>query len=54
MYSAPAVAGGFVAKWLRQPLILGYLLGGIVIGPFTPGRHASPTLTSSNFWQKSA
>ena len=32
-----AVTGGFVAKWLRQPLILGYLLGGIVIGPFTPG-----------------
>src|SRR5690348_3319697 len=32
-----AVVGGGVAKWLRQPLILGYVLGGIVIGPFTPG-----------------
>lgn len=32
-----AVGGGLVAKLLRQPLILGYVLGGIVIGPFTPG-----------------
>jgi monovalent cation:H+ antiporter-2, CPA2 family len=38
-----AMAGGFVAKWLRQPLILGYLLGGIVIGPFTPGVTLSHT-----------
>ena len=38
-----AVAGGFVAKWLRQPLILGYLLGGIAIGPFTPGITLSHT-----------
>lgn len=32
-----AVGGGLVARLLRQPLILGYVLGGIVIGPFTPG-----------------
>jgi CPA2 family monovalent cation:H+ antiporter-2 len=32
-----AVVGGFVARALKQPLILGYVLGGIVIGPFTPG-----------------
>jgi len=32
-----AVAGGFVARALKQPLILGYVLGGIIIGPFTPG-----------------
>jgi len=32
-----AVAGGSIAKALRQPLILGYVLGGILIGPFTPG-----------------
>src|SRR5690348_4659988 len=32
-----AVAGGLLAKKLKQPLILGYVLGGIVIGPFTPG-----------------
>ena len=38
-----AMAGGFIAKWLRQPLILGYLLGGIAIGPFTPGPTLSHT-----------
>ena len=32
-----ALAGGAVAKLLRQPLIIGYVLGGILIGPFTPG-----------------
>jgi K+:H+ antiporter len=32
-----AVAGGAVARVLRQPLILGYVLGGILVGPFTPG-----------------
>ena len=36
-----AVMGGAVAKLLRQPLILGYVLGGFLIGPFTPG----PTLS---------
>jgi monovalent cation:H+ antiporter-2, CPA2 family len=32
-----AVVGGGVARALRQPLILGYVLGGILVGPFTPG-----------------
>jgi len=32
-----AVLGGAAAKALRQPLILGYVLGGILVGPFTPG-----------------
>jgi len=32
-----AVAGGLVARKLRQPLILGYVIGGMVVGPFTPG-----------------
>lgn len=32
-----AVVGGAVARVLRQPLILGYVLGGILVGPFTPG-----------------
>ncbi len=36
-----AVVGGALAKLLRQPLILGYVLGGVLIGPFTPG----PTLS---------
>jgi CPA2 family monovalent cation:H+ antiporter-2 len=32
-----AVVGGAAARALRQPLILGYVLGGILVGPFTPG-----------------
>ena len=32
-----AVVGGFVARALRQPLIVGFVLAGTVIGPFTPG-----------------
>ncbi|MEQ1680416.1 MAG: cation:proton antiporter [Nitrospira sp.] len=39
-----AVAGGVLAKFARQPLILGYVLGGIAIGPFTPG----PTISESH------
>jgi CPA2 family monovalent cation:H+ antiporter-2 len=34
---AIAVAGGLVASWLKQSPILGYLVAGVVIGPFTPG-----------------
>ncbi len=29
--------GGLVAQWLRQPLILGYILIGVMVGPFTGG-----------------
>ncbi len=36
-----AVAGGLVARKLRQPLILGYVAGGILVGPFTPGPRLS-------------
>jgi monovalent cation:H+ antiporter-2, CPA2 family len=32
-----ALIGGVVAVRLRQPAILGYLIAGMVIGPFTPG-----------------
>src|ERR671923_1692667 len=32
-----AFAGGLVAQRLRQPVILGYLVAGVAIGPFTPG-----------------
>jgi K+:H+ antiporter len=32
-----ALVGGVAAKIVRQPLIVGYVLGGILIGPFTPG-----------------
>lgn len=38
---AAALLGGIVARKLRQPLILGYVLGGILIGPFTPGPTVS-------------
>jgi monovalent cation:H+ antiporter-2, CPA2 family len=34
---AAAFAGGVIAQRLKQPPILGYLLAGIAIGPFTPG-----------------
>jgi monovalent cation:H+ antiporter-2, CPA2 family len=36
-----ALLGGVVARRLRQPLIIGYVLGGIIIGPFTPGPTVS-------------
>ncbi len=36
-----AVLGGLVASRLRQPLILGYVLAGVLIGPFTPGPAVS-------------
>ena len=39
-----AVAGGVLARLAGQPLILGYVLGGIAIGPFTPG----PTVSESH------
>jgi CPA2 family monovalent cation:H+ antiporter-2 len=32
-----AVIGGSAAWALRQPLILGYVVGGLIISPFTPG-----------------
>ena len=32
-----ALFGGLLARRLRQPLILGYIIGGILVGPFTPG-----------------
>src|SRR6202161_640299 len=34
-----AVLGGLVAWRLRLPLILGFILSGIAISPFTPGPH---------------
>jgi monovalent cation:H+ antiporter-2, CPA2 family len=36
-----ALGGGVVAHLLRQPLIVGYILGGIVVSPFTPGPRIS-------------
>lgn len=31
------LVGAVIAQWLRQPLIIGYILAGVVVGPFTPG-----------------
>lgn len=28
-----AIAGGMLARWLKLPIIIGYLVGGIVVGP---------------------
>jgi CPA2 family monovalent cation:H+ antiporter-2 len=36
-----AVLGGLVARWLKLPLILGFVAGGIVLSPFTPGPSLS-------------
>src|SRR5881394_2472743 len=32
-----ALAGGFLAQRLAKPLIVGYIVAGIVVGPFTGG-----------------
>jgi CPA2 family monovalent cation:H+ antiporter-2 len=34
---AAALAGGLVARALRLPVLIGYLLAGIAVGPHTPG-----------------
>jgi len=36
-----ALMGGFVAHLFKQPVILGYLLAGVIIGPHTPGPTSS-------------
>lgn len=37
-----ALCGAAVARVLRQPLIIGYVLAGVAIGPFTPGVFGDP------------
>jgi monovalent cation:H+ antiporter-2, CPA2 family len=44
-----AVVGGLVAWRLHLPLILGFILGGIAISPFTPGPHLSDLHTFEVF-----
>ena len=41
-----ALALGFVATRLRLPALVGYLLAGVVIGPFTPGFVADAAMAS--------
>lgn len=44
-----AVLGGLIAWRLRLPVILGFVLGGIVISPLTPGPHLSDVHTFEVF-----
>lgn len=44
-----AVVGGAAARALRQPLILGYVAGGILISPLTPGPSVSDLHTFDLF-----
>ena len=44
-----AVLGGGLAWLMRQPLILGYVLGGILVSPFTPGPSVSDLHTFELF-----
>src|SRR6476619_986396 len=41
-----ALVLGFIAARLRLPALVGYLLAGVVIGPFTPGFVADTKLAS--------
>ena len=38
-----ALLGGFIAQRLRQPVILGYILAGVIVGPNTGGVTVSDT-----------
>src|SRR5438093_1205935 len=42
-----ALGGGLLAQAVHQPLIVGYILAGVLIGPFTPG----PTLSDPHAFQ---
>jgi CPA2 family monovalent cation:H+ antiporter-2 len=41
-----AFVGGLVARRIGLPTIVGYILAGVVIGPFTPGLSADPTIAT--------
>ena len=41
-----AFIGGFVARRLGLPTIVGYIAAGVVIGPFTPGLVADPAIAT--------
>ena len=43
---AAALAGGLIAARLGLPTIVGYLLAGVVVGPFTPGFVADAELAT--------
>jgi monovalent cation:H+ antiporter-2, CPA2 family len=39
MVFAAALACGFFAWWIRQPILLGYVVAGLILSPLTPGIH---------------
>jgi Kef-type K+ transport system, predicted NAD-binding component len=41
-----AFIGGLVARRVGLPVIVGYILAGVAIGPFTPGLVADPTIAT--------
>lgn len=44
-----AVVGGALARYARQPLILGYVLGGLLISPLAPGASVADVHTFERF-----
>ena len=42
-----AFLGAVVAVWLRQSLLIGYIVAGVLIGPYTPGFVADRTAVSA-------
>ncbi|MGE3268605.1 MAG: cation:proton antiporter [Chloroflexota bacterium] len=44
---AVAFLGAAVAAWLRQSLLIGYIVAGVLIGPYTPGFVADHAAVSS-------
>ena len=46
-----ALAGGALAQWARQPLFVGYIIGGLLVSPFTPGPAVQDVHTFELFAQ---
>jgi len=46
-----ALLGGALAQWLRQPLFVGYVIGGLLVSPFTPGPAIQDVRTFELFAQ---
>src|SRR5512145_469031 len=44
-----AVVGGALARLARQPLILGYVFGGLLVSPLTPGPSVTDVQTFERF-----
>src|SRR5687767_5539440 len=38
---AAALIGGVLARALKMPVLVGYLVAGLVVGPHTPGPHTA-------------